>query len=514
MSCVQRLALLLVIAIAANAAPLPGPTGYANQGTPAFFQGAWKAIDDSAFFTSIPGQGSVTQILPQNSTSVVTAVTAYDSYECLNPNVFRIEGTITYLPSKLSGRFCALVFSNGTNLVTKVASVLAGTCPDSVLTPPTTGEVLGAYTQVLDIVPLPNVTICTTPGVPNLTAFAPPPPLSTSPPPPIVQSPPSPKTIPSKVNLLPYPGSAQPQYGLWGAPGVFMYHSQDSMCATRYEDGVLKLQIAQFSSYQCTGVDSFYQTFNLTQYNAIDLANPISMSICLSGARDNVANTLTVFMTFFGPCPAAVENGPSSPGVIEILKSTLISSIPGNPNITCQNVLPPPTPSPPVSPSPGKASCTWKGTWRISTPLVPCKNQRFSFKPSACANTNVTLRRSQQLGPNANQQSTFGLDHSWTSSTGAKSNEIVALRDVACRPNELTGPVGGTTSRYLGLSRFGLQWSIVPVQNDCTTVNLVSASGRDKGKFLQVLKCESFSWGTKDEPRTRFRLSKVSELLD
>ncbi len=123
-----------------------------------------------------------------------------------------------------------------TNLVIKGASVLFGACPDSLLTPPAFGELLSAYTIVTGIVPAPSVTTCTAPGVPITTAFPPPPPLSTTPPAPApTQSPsptPSPGTKPSKVNLLPYPGSAQPQYGLWGAPGVFMYHSQASMYVT------------------------------------------------------------------------------------------------------------------------------------------------------------------------------------------------------------------------------------------------------------------------------------------
>ena len=80
--------------------------------------------------------------------------------------------------------------------------------------------------------------------------------------------------------------------------------------------------------------------------------------------------------------------------------------------------------------------------------------------------------------------------------------------------NELTGPSdGGTSAPTLELKKDGLKWSIVPLGNDCTSVNLVSASGKNKGKYLQVVnKCQVFSWGTKDSAGARFKLSKLSEL--
>jgi len=173
---------------------------------------------------------------------------------------------------------------------------------------------------------VPSVTTCINASVPN--GPAPPPPAAPPSPPPPFAPPPAPAPTPAirPVNALSSPGSAQPQFGLWAnTAGVFMYHSPENMCATRYEDGALKAQYATFTSYQCTGDNTFYQTMDLAQYLLTDPTTPqMQMSICLSGSRNTTTNKLTVFMTAFGPCPAAVEGGPGSFGVLELLQTTLV----------------------------------------------------------------------------------------------------------------------------------------------------------------------------------------------
>jgi len=242
----QKLVFLLFLAlasIAAHAAPVPGPSGYSYGGTPSFFQGALKFSDNGGFFTVIPGQGSLTQILLSNET-VNTIVTTYNSFECIDSHTFKAEGSAIQLPSNEEQNWCGVIFFDGTTASIKTTDIdTSQSCPDSATTPPGPGEVLWTLAAIsVAVVPSPSVTTCSSPGVPNFTGFPPPPPLSSPPPaqPPLVPAPPPPpKAKPGKVNLLPYAGSAQPQYGLWATQGVFMYHSQRSMYDLSFSFSIL-----------------------------------------------------------------------------------------------------------------------------------------------------------------------------------------------------------------------------------------------------------------------------------
>ena len=110
--------------------------------------------------------------------------------------------------------------------------------------------------------------------------------------------------------------------------------------------------------------------------------------------------------------------------------------------------------------------------------------------------------------------------------TSTKDGSITSIQAVYVPADDLTDPapaelggpsigIGKTSSPTLDIMKIGVKWNIVPQTDDCTSaVNLIAASGIHKGKYLRVVKsCDAFTWGNSDGQSTRFKLSKVSELL-
>eukprot|EP00889_Picochlorum_renovo_P005211 jgi/Picre1/32241/NNA_007587.t1 len=157
---------------------------------------------------------------------------------------------------------------------------------------------------------------------------------------------------------------------------------------------------------------------------------------------------------------------------------------------------PPPAPAPPLV-------CSYSGHFTISPLYSPCNRYFMAYVYPNCANTNVYLRTTRQLG-NKPRRAVWHLLGGYLDGRTV-STTISAVERRRCSTRYLQDTSGAS----MLVSSPEKQWTISPAGNgkNCDQVNIFSEA---KQAYLQVPRsCNSFSYASSDGGRQRFRLRQV-----
>lgn len=160
--------------------------------------------------------------------------------------------------------------------------------------------------------------------------------------------------------------------------------------------------------------------------------------------------------------------------------------------------LPPPPPAP-ASP----LVCSYSGQFTISPLYSPCNKYYMAYVYPNCANTNVYLRTTRQLG-NKPRRAVWRLLGGYLNGK-ALTTTITATERRRCPTRHLQDTSGAS----MLVASPEKQWTISPAGDgkNCDEVNIFSES---KQAYLQVPpSCRSFSYASSDGGRQRFRLKQV-----
>lgn len=161
-----------------------------------------------------------------------------------------------------------------------------------------------------------------------------------------------------------------------------------------------------------------------------------------------------------------------------------------------------PLPPPPPAPRPPLV-CSYSGEYTISPLYAPCNRHFMAYVYPNCANTQVYLRTTRQLGGKP-RRAVWYLSGGYLNGN-TLSTRISAVERSTCPTRNLQDTSGAS----MLVASPDKQWTITPAGSgkNCDQVNIFSEI---KQSYLQVPKsCSSFSYASSDGGRQRFRLRQV-----
>ena len=151
-----------------------------------------------------------------------------------------------------------------------------------------------------------------------------------------------------------------------------------------------------------------------------------------------------------------------------------------------------------------KISCSYSGHFTISPLYSPCNKYYIAYVYPNCANTDVMLRTSRQLGGKP-KRAVWQLLGAYRSPNTTLATTVRAAERRKCPARYLQDREG----KEMLVGNPQKDWVITPAGkgDDCSQVNMYSVS---KKAYLSVPKsCNSFGFASSDGGRQRFRVRQV-----
>lgn len=164
-----------------------------------------------------------------------------------------------------------------------------------------------------------------------------------------------------------------------------------------------------------------------------------------------------------------------------------------------------------LSPSPPPPSCSYVGTYKISSLSAPCNNHFLSYSLD-CGSAKVRLRKPGQLYPRL--QRSF-----WKINAPAEgpSAPIKPASRKGC-PSSVSALASPPNATKIALGRSSWKWFVRPAGDgsDCSVVNLISPSSG----FLTMISylsvpntCDRFKWASAENENTSFKLTRIGNAV-
>lgn len=483
------------------AEPLPGGGQYAFVGQPTIAAGFWRSLDTNTSQLLVNSvDGYISEYLAGLDNPVEQTLARALSFQCIDSKTWLgIYNVSSYVqatpPTTVSLQICSIRRIEGDILRYAYTLTSTGSCPEIGQLPTTNATttenntVKGSFIRVFSSnVTLPSPYECVNATSTNTTWTAP---LPSDPPAPPTGTPcANPPLTPIKPGQ---PAATDVVQGLWlqqtQISSVLEARIGWGTANWNLDPSLISGTVGQYLASECldassANVESFYQRRFLNGSTSTGWS-------CRVKVRQEIPGGVTLTVK---------ANATATEGDLQFL----IAPLAGNPSTTCPIAPPPPPP---------QNTCTYRGIWRISPLYHPCEKLYFTFEDKDCKNNTVSLRTMAQIASDPNK-ATWGLNYDYVAGdqVGNPQN-VVAIR--TCNATTLAGPdpkLDGAPTVALKDGDYPVK--LIPVSSNCLTINIVAANGPDGNNYLTVPNtCGTFAWAAGPSGRSRFKLSKVSEVL-